>query len=153
MACRLFGAKPLFEPMLVYCYLGSWEHSSAKFQSKFKLFIRENAFQNVVWKIATILSLPHCVNNQKVSNTYILLRSWVAVRNIGFIFSTIFMDLGGYLNLKGFMCTWVYLYKSLLILQLSFTFIDQTLHIYPFHKTLLHRQTYFISYIPSPICV
>ena len=34
MACRLFGAKPLPEPMMAYCQLDSWEQSSAKFESE-----------------------------------------------------------------------------------------------------------------------
>ena len=34
-ACRLFGAKPLPEPMLVYCRLDSWEQISVKFELKF----------------------------------------------------------------------------------------------------------------------
>ena len=35
MACRLFGAKPLFVPMLAYCQLDSWERISVKFGSEF----------------------------------------------------------------------------------------------------------------------
>ena len=35
MACRLFGTKPLPEPMLAYCQLDSWEQVSVKFESKF----------------------------------------------------------------------------------------------------------------------
>ena len=31
MACRLFGAKPLFKPMLVYCQLNPKEQTSVKF--------------------------------------------------------------------------------------------------------------------------
>ena len=31
MTCRLFGAKPLSEPVLVYCQLDTWEHTSMKF--------------------------------------------------------------------------------------------------------------------------
>ena len=44
MACRPDGAKPLSEPMLEY-----W------------IIISENAFENVVWKMAAILSRPQCV--------------------------------------------------------------------------------------------
>ena len=33
MACRLFGAKPLPEPMLAYCQLDPWEQTSVKFES------------------------------------------------------------------------------------------------------------------------
>ena len=32
LACRLFGAKPLPEPMPVYCRLNSWEQISVKFE-------------------------------------------------------------------------------------------------------------------------
>ena len=39
MACHLFGAKPLSEPMLPYCQLDHKEHISVKFYSKFKLEI------------------------------------------------------------------------------------------------------------------
>ena len=38
MACRLFGAKPLPEPMLAYCQLDSWEHISAKFELEYYHF-------------------------------------------------------------------------------------------------------------------
>ena len=36
--CRLFGAKPLSEPMLPYCQLHPAEHISVKFYIKFKRF-------------------------------------------------------------------------------------------------------------------
>ena len=35
IACRLFGTKPLPEPMLAYCQLYSWEQISMKFESEF----------------------------------------------------------------------------------------------------------------------
>ena len=38
MACRLFGARPLPEPMLVYCPLDSWEKVSVKFEVEFYHF-------------------------------------------------------------------------------------------------------------------
>ena len=38
MACHLFSAKPLPEPMLVYCQLDSWEQVSLKFESEFYHF-------------------------------------------------------------------------------------------------------------------
>ena len=38
MACHLFGAKPLPEPMLVYCQLDYWEQVSVKFESEFHHF-------------------------------------------------------------------------------------------------------------------
>ena len=48
MACRLFGAKPFPEPMLVYCQLDSWEQVSVEFERNLIIFIPENAFENVV---------------------------------------------------------------------------------------------------------
>ena len=38
MACRLFGAKLLNEPMLLHCQLHSWERISVKFESEFYHF-------------------------------------------------------------------------------------------------------------------
>ena len=38
MACHLFGAKPLSEPMLPYCQLDPKEHISVKLYLKFKSF-------------------------------------------------------------------------------------------------------------------
>ena len=49
IACRLFGAKPLIEPMLVYCQLDSWGQVSVKYESEFFFsFSLENAFENGV---------------------------------------------------------------------------------------------------------
>ena len=38
MACRLFGAKTLSQPMLYYCQLDPYEQTSVKLYSKFKHF-------------------------------------------------------------------------------------------------------------------
>ena len=46
MACRLFGAKPLPEPMLIYCKLDLAEQTSVKFGSKYKTFHSRTC----VWK-------------------------------------------------------------------------------------------------------
>ena len=48
MACRLFGDKPLNEPMLAYYQLDSWEHILEKIESESIIFIKENAIENVV---------------------------------------------------------------------------------------------------------
>ena len=48
MACRLFDAKPLPEPMLVYCQLDPGNKFRWNLNRNFILFIQENAFQNVV---------------------------------------------------------------------------------------------------------
>ena len=50
MACRLFGGKPLSEPMLIYRQLGLWEQTSVKSNVNKNIFIHENAFENVVWE-------------------------------------------------------------------------------------------------------
>ena len=55
MACRLFGAKPLSEPMLDYWQLDPWEEISLKFESKYKT-IHENAFEIIVCDMAAIFS-------------------------------------------------------------------------------------------------
>ena len=38
MACRLFGANPLPEPMLAHCQMDPWEQISVKFESEFYHF-------------------------------------------------------------------------------------------------------------------
>ena len=49
MACRLFGAKPLSKPMLVYCQLIPYEQTSVNFLYEISnFFIKENAFENIV---------------------------------------------------------------------------------------------------------
>ena len=47
MACRLFGTKPLPEPVLAYFQLDSWEQISMQFGSQFNHFHSKNAFQNI----------------------------------------------------------------------------------------------------------
>ena len=50
MDCRLFGAKPLPEPMLAYWQLDSWEQVSVKFKSEFCHFHS----RKFIWKCHTI---------------------------------------------------------------------------------------------------
>ena len=61
MACRLFGTKPLSELMLAYCQLGLWEQIQWNFNQNSNIFIKENEFENVIRKIATIFSRPQYV--------------------------------------------------------------------------------------------
>ena len=56
MACRLFGAKPLPEPMLDYCQLDTWNKFQWNLNQNTKFFIHENASVNIVCKKAAILS-------------------------------------------------------------------------------------------------
>ena len=58
MACRLLGTKPLSEPMLTLL----WNIFQWNFIWNSKAFIPENAFENVVCKMASIWSRHQCVN-------------------------------------------------------------------------------------------
>ena len=51
MACRLFGAKPLPEPVLAYYQLDSWEQISVKLESEFYHFYPIKCIWNVVCPI------------------------------------------------------------------------------------------------------
>ena len=63
MACRLIGDKPLSAPMLEYCRLDSIGNKLQwNFNQNTYIYIQENVFENVVWKMAGILSRPQCVN-------------------------------------------------------------------------------------------
>ena len=64
-ACRLFGDKPLPEPMLAHCQLDSWEQISVKLESK---FIQENAFEIVVCQNG-ILSRGRLVKDTTLGHT------------------------------------------------------------------------------------
>ena len=46
MACRLYGAKPLPEPILDYCQLDPWEQISVKFESEFYHFHSRKCISN-----------------------------------------------------------------------------------------------------------
>ena len=63
MACRLFGAKPLSEPMLGYCQLNPLNKIQWIFNRNTNLFIHENASQNIVCQKAAILSRGRWVNS------------------------------------------------------------------------------------------
>ena len=59
MACILVGAKPSSEPMLEFYHYEPQEQISAKSKAQ---FIQENSVENVVYKMATILFWPGCIN-------------------------------------------------------------------------------------------
>ena len=61
VAC--LGAKPLSEPMLIYCCLDSVNKFQGNWNKNAKLFIQENAFENVVCEMATIFSQPQYVKS------------------------------------------------------------------------------------------
>ena len=55
MAWCFLDAKPLSDPMLTYCELDPLEYISVEFNHNLNIFIQENAFENVVRKLAAIL--------------------------------------------------------------------------------------------------
>ena len=65
MACRMDGAKPLSEPMLEYCQLDPSKKFQWNLDRNSYTFIQENAFEDVVWKMAAILPRPQCVNDDR----------------------------------------------------------------------------------------
>ena len=74
MACRLSGAKPLPEPMPPYCQLHSYEHTSVKFESRYKTFHS--------WKCAWKCRLwngGHFV--QEEMSWHVLLSQWYSLKN------------------------------------------------------------------------
>ena len=61
MACRLVGAKPLSEPMMEYTV--NWTPTNIlqwNLNRNSYIFIHENAFEHVVWKMAAIVSRSQC---------------------------------------------------------------------------------------------
>ena len=70
MACHLFGTKPLSEPMMTYCQLDPKENISMNYYLKFKVFIQQNAFENIIWEMADILFQSQCVNKKYFCNHF-----------------------------------------------------------------------------------
>ena len=48
---RLFGAKPLPEPMLTYCQAGRQEQISVNLNQHAIVLNKENALEDVIWKL------------------------------------------------------------------------------------------------------
>ena len=73
VACDLFGAKPLPEPVLTNFLWSHEEQNSAQFKTKYKHFVKENVFQNGVCQISAILFRPQCVKMvMTLVNLYLL---------------------------------------------------------------------------------
>ena len=68
MACRLFGTKPLPEPMLAYCRLDSWKQISGKFESEFHHFHSGKC----IWKCCLPVWRPSCPGGEELTST----RGW-----------------------------------------------------------------------------
>ena len=84
---NLFSTKLLCEPMLEYCHLDLWSILQWKFNRNSYIFIQEPTFENVVWKMAAILSQPHVLTKQSQFSTKPLFEAMLtyfnwAIRNI-----------------------------------------------------------------------
>ena len=80
MACQLWGAKPLYEPMLTYCHLKPWEINSVKFKFKYKTFnsrkcIYECSFKNGIHMFQVNLSSENVFENNCFEICVLLLSS------------------------------------------------------------------------------
>ena len=83
MACRLFGDKPLSEPIMVHHKfiiktprnIFQWS-----FICNLKVFIQEISFEDVAAKMGAILFWPQCVNNSFVDSSnhkfYLVVAQW-----------------------------------------------------------------------------
>ena len=65
MGYRLFQRQAIIWTIAVY--VNKWEYIPMHFDSKYKKFEQENAFENVVCKMAAILSRPQCVKHGRWS--------------------------------------------------------------------------------------
>ena len=75
MACRLFGAKPLPEPMLVYCHLDTWEQVSVKFESELSHFHSWKC----IWKCCLPKERPFCPGGDGLRS--LMLELWLLTCN------------------------------------------------------------------------
>ena len=74
MAWRQFGAKPLTEPMLVYCSLDSWEQISVKLESEFYYFHSRKC----IWNCC----LPFCQGTDELSKTKQAVMVWANANHV-----------------------------------------------------------------------
>ena len=64
MNWHLSSAKPLPEPILIFCQLGPWHQEQTSMELKYSNYhSQKNAFEQVYCKMALILFKPHCVNS------------------------------------------------------------------------------------------
>ena len=66
MACRLFGAKPLPEPILAYFELDSWEQISVKVELKFCHFHSRKC----IWKCRLPKCRPFCPGGDELNGLW-----------------------------------------------------------------------------------
>ena len=155
--CRLFGTKPLSEPMWPYF---NYVHTIRNiFQWNFswnsKDFIQENELKNFVCEMAAILSWPQCVNNVLTCSSQDNLRFFIheILTNFMPISHTIFL-VGGVGNcMTEFMCLCRYdrctFHRKLNIVTLQFCiFIQPT--IYLKINNVLILEAHFLVLCNSP---
>ena len=63
MTCCLFGVKPLPEQIVAYYQLKPEEQTSVNRNWNFNIFIRKNALENIVRKVAAILIRAHSIKS------------------------------------------------------------------------------------------
>ena len=121
MACCLFGAKPLPEPMLTY-----WELNQIQWNlnQNTKLFIHENAFENVIWKMVAISSRPQWAKH------ILILRS-TSFFHIPWTWLWLFLINGG------MHCVLLHSYKNITI----FLQTTHTAHTCIHHQTLIDNRS------------
>ena len=75
MVCRLFGANPLPETILTYCYLEPQEKKLQwNLKQNIKRFNQQNTLENIVCKMSDILFRPESVNK-----SIILHKMWISI--------------------------------------------------------------------------
>ena len=133
--CRLFGAKPLSEPMLhkllLTGHLGT--NFSGIFYRNSNLFIEENTFENAVCKMEAMLSRRQCVNKQFNNGSISSSSSKVVYFNC---------YISGVQRFKGLKPCWAYLPPS----------FDHNIHIHDdliIGKTMLVKTKTFNSSAPG----
>ena len=65
MACDLYGAKQLFEPMMTYCQLSIYDSLRWNLNHNKEIFVHENAFENYA-KMTAVLFRPQYVQIQGI---------------------------------------------------------------------------------------
>ena len=70
IACRLFGAKPLPEPVLTYCQFDSWGPISLKYERNSMIFILKNVLKIVVCQNGGHVVRERRVNSLRPSDAY-----------------------------------------------------------------------------------
>ena len=85
MACRLYGAKPLPEPMLTYSRLDTYKQISVKFESKYKTFHSWKCTSNVRLRNGGHFCPERCVKSKRPPRQ----QAWLQSALVCGLFSTV----------------------------------------------------------------